>query len=1368
MNKIVLTSLALASIVTSAIAKPNIGQTIKKEAGLHKTAAGCDQTTAVIDLDVNNVRARLMTGGDMWWDRPNETAAYEVPKNSNKNALFAGSLWIGGVDKSSGKVKVAAQTYRQNGGNDYWSGPLDDNGSIDYNTCAEWDRFWKISTSDINRFRNIYGSETDPVAIKAIIAAADPSAVPDIIKEWPAKGNTNILSAGKTPMSYVPNRDLADFVDMDNDGKYNYKNGDYPKIVGDQYIWWVFNDKGNTKTETTSDAIGVEVQSAAFAFSTSNCLNEASFYNYRIKNFSTSQLDSTYMATWSDADLGYAFDDYVGCDTTRGLGVLYNGDKFDDGVQGYGFEIPLIGIDYFKGPQYATKIGGVDTIIKLQMSNFTYYDNDFSDYGNPEALGHYYGYMTSSWKNGQRFTRTDNARGAGTPTNFIFTGDPCKPGTWSEVHRLVGSGSNTPADRRFIHSAGPFPLIPGAAPNDITIGAIWVPNVGGYDEACFAKIQVCDDKAQKLFVNEFNLPDGPHAPKMVVQPLDRKLVFDLDNLAGSNNENENYPTNLSPLELRKEVIKSASDIGNPDSFYKFEGYVVYQLKNSSVALSSIRSKDGSINTDVAKQVFQCDKKNGVTKIINYEVDAEIDAKQYIPKLMMTGSDQGIKHSFQITQDAFATGTSKNLVNYKTYYYVAISYAYNNFNDFDQNNIDSTQDIQYLESRTDGRKLPIQIIKAMPHPATDSLYVQTYADYGSGIQLTRIEGKGNGGVAMDLTEESEMQALQAPNYHCYFPTYKPLAGPVNMKVVNPDSIKEGTYTIKLVVDSFYQFNNSTATTIFTTGNDTSLGAYAPKTSWLVSRIGANGDKDTVFSGNNIVNYNEKYLRKYLTGGSANSIDWGIMAAIQQQTRPGDNPKLPDNGYISSSLVFNNLNNAWLSGVPDGEGKSFFNWIRSGIESSDASDANNNDCNTVDWDNKNTSGVPVLANFDQAGTFEKVLGGTMAPYNLVSNEVKDECGFGLMYGNMSNFAGTNIAVNDRLANRLQDVYSIDIVFTEDRSLWSKCPVIEMTDNDAASTVAEGGAYKFNLRKHASLKLNADANGNPEYDNSETGMSYFPGYAINIETGERLNISFGEESFNIDDNGNDMIWNPTSRAAEFNNTVINRWGGKHIIYVSRTKYDGGQWLKNTIAGANNAPQRNNQNLRDAYKTMMWVGVPLVANGYKLKSYKDGLIPTETRVKIRVTRPYAAYAPDPNKALINNGWPLYTFTTDGIAPIKLGDAGNSYTNKKDELLKRIHAVPNPYYAVSEYEANRLDTRIKIINLPEKANIKIYTLDGALVRSFTKNDAKTNYIDWDLKNQKNIPIVSGMYLIHVELPGIGETVVKWFGAMRPIDITNF
>src|ERR1051326_2338163 len=65
-----------------------------------KVASGdCVPATSSIDLDINNVRARLQNGGDMWWDLIN-TAKYEIPKSlegqpENPSSLFAGAVWIG-------------------------------------------------------------------------------------------------------------------------------------------------------------------------------------------------------------------------------------------------------------------------------------------------------------------------------------------------------------------------------------------------------------------------------------------------------------------------------------------------------------------------------------------------------------------------------------------------------------------------------------------------------------------------------------------------------------------------------------------------------------------------------------------------------------------------------------------------------------------------------------------------------------------------------------------------------------------------------------------------------------------------------------------------------------------------------------------------------------------------------------------------------------------------------------------------------------------------------------------------------------------------------------------------------------------------
>ncbi|MEY3010874.1 MAG: hypothetical protein RLZZ314_1516, partial [Bacteroidota bacterium] len=39
---------------------------------------------------------------------------------------------------------------------------------------------------------------------------------------------------------------------------------------------------------------------------------------------------------------------------------------------------------------------------------------------------------------------------------------------------------------------------------------------------------------------------------------------------------------------------------------------------------------------------------------------------------------------------------------------------------------------------------------------------------------------------------------------------------------------------------------------------------------------------------------------------------------------------------------------------------------------------------------------------------------------------------------------------------------------------------------------------------------------------------------------------------------------------------------------------------------------------------------------------------------------------------------------------------------------------------------------------------------------------------EANVPIAGGVYIIHVDVPGVGQTIRKWFGVMRPIDLDNF
>ena len=101
------------------------------------------------------------------------------------------------------------------------------------------------------------------------------------------------------------------------------------------------------------------------------------------------------------------------------------------------------------------------------------------------------------------------------------------------------------------------------------------------------------------------------------------------------------------------------------------------------------------------------------------------------------------------------------------------------------------------------------------------------------------------------------------------------------------------------------------------------------------------------------------------------------------------------------------------------------------------------------------------------------------------------------------------------------------------------------------------------------------------------------------------------------------------------------------------------------------------------------------------------------------------------------------------------------------MRVVPNPYYAYSQYETSKLDNRVKITGLPEVCTVRIYNIGGTLVRTFDKADPLT-YLEWDLKNDRNVPIAGGVHIIHVDAPGVGEKIVKWFAVMRPVDLDNF
>ena len=1349
--------------------------------------ANCSPATAKLTMKFNDVSALIEQGGSMFQNRQAGVAAYEVPRGSNRFAIFAGALWMGGTDVN-GQLKLAALRYRQ--GNDFCPGPLTVNpgsgnynplfpvgdnavrdfgeANIDPNECIAYDQFYTIRKAEVIRF-NIFYECNAGIVTEGCDDIIPPSN--DELKriyDWPAHGD---VSLGQ---DYF----LAPYYDRDGDGNYNPDNGDHPwyddilgrddiqcgfdrriSLYGDETHWWVFNDKGNIHTETSGDPIGMEIRAQAFSFATNDEVNRMTFYNYELINRGTQTLYDTYFAQYLDADVGNYADDYAGCDVSRGLGYMYNGDLFDEsdgGKLGYGENPPAIGCDFFEGPyqdgdaidnpgpyfDQATQTTIVPTVVdalanngivykvigigysdgiidneRFGMRRFTYYTSTSAyPYNDPGPAAEYYNFMEGQWANGSEMYYGGLGNGTSTQqlSDYMFPGtsDPLSwstggadmtgqfPNGWDE------STSNNPSgDRRFVQSAGPFTLKPGAV-NNITVGIVYGRSTDGDLFASVEAMKRADTKAQALFDACFKILSPPDAPKITIQELENELILMLENPSSSNNYQEAY------------AEEDEINIPDPtvDRFYRFEGYQIFQLKSQDVSVSDID------DPTKARLVAQCDIKNNQDRIINFVFDEALGFAVPIEKV--DGENTGIRHSFRVTEDAFAQG-ARQLVNHKTYYYVAIAYAFNEFKKYDPNDalfLDG-QKIPYISSRLNYDGTAISAISAVPHnPMPEADGTSQLVAYGSSPKITRVDGYGNGNRPTEFTSSTLANILS--NGFVDTPEYDYGKGPINIKVVDPLLLAPGYFECK--------FRDYTAPLV---------GNSADTASWVVYQYDKKGGLllDSADSEMAINGDNEQIIPQ-----------WGISVQIHQEKyyfpSGSGNISFKTTDMISSSIEYADSSKRWLAGVPDNDAYFPSNWIRSG-DYSPETDVNAagyeclpdgptylNPCNYRD---------EVGADPDQV--YESILEGTIAPHRLVGYQ-SDYMPLAY-FGTFSGSSKTNASISF--------LPSVNIVMTNDKSLWTRCPVIELGRNTDLNV---GACAPGAMRKSPSV----DKNGNP--DGTGTGMGWFPGYAVDLESGARLYLAFGENSFLGGENGADMVWNPTNRFVSNVGTPL--MGGMHPVYVYSYKqatingYNSGYDFPAYVPGdgENNTTNalrakwlevetNSTQAKRELYGSLTWISYPIVAQG-------QSLMATDVTIKLRINKEYKNYVATGE----NNGRPMYSWSMDEIATVIASE------DKLKEALKLINIVPNPYYAFSEYERSRLETKVKITNLPEKCTVTIYAVNGKLIRTF-KKDSPITSLDWDLTNFKSIPVAGGVYLIHVDVPGIGERVLKFFGGMRQVDL---
>ena len=424
-----------------------------------------------------------------------------------------------------------------------------------------------------------------------------------------------------------------------------------------------------------------------------------------------------------------------------------------------------------------------------------------------------------------------------------------------------------------------------------------------------------------------------------------------------------------------------------------------------------------------------------------------------------------------------------------------------------------------------------------------------------------------------------------------------------------------------------------------------------------------------------------------------------------------------------------------------------------------------------------------------------------------------------------------------NIIRFLNNVDIVMTSDKSQWSRCLVLETGRQgapyntalpnldlrvDSPSVNKDGlagvGSDPTDENSSNFIENFAERSDDLPSDLGETGYSWFPGYAIDVETGQRLNIFFGENSafneeysmlasqigfdsttmtpildeepdrFNV---GDDMLYNPTDElfafnagGAGFDPLSIAFAGGQHYIYVTRDEYDGcadyGFLFRDELI-----PFFAKQKL---LPTITWCSMSMMEEGVDILGYDEGVVPSDVTFRLRVDKPYNLQTqldldfPDGTRCLVEEGdaggFPLYQFRIDGAAPTALEQ------DDYEGALANINVVPNPYYAFSAYEIDQFERVVRITNVPDRAVVTIFSLDGKFIQQFNRAETPqrrsgsnpgtifsqtTPFIEWNLENSAGIPIASGIYLIHIAAPredgsGIDERTIKFFGVNRQFD----
>ncbi len=525
----------------------------------------------------------------------------------------------------------------------------------------------------------------------------------------------------------------APWLDVNGNGIYepDIDEAGYP--FADDVIFYRVNDQDTQKLyeEFGSKPLGIQLTVVLWGVDVPvGPLGKTLFKSIRIQNISGVRRDSLHFSVWVDPDLGYFFDDVVGCDSLLGLAYAYNGTDDDAEFAQYGLNPGAVGYDVVIGPAvpFASDtawVGGnhVPGFKNLSMTSFNvvwsglYMGEDVGDVNKNFIFNLIRGYRGDSDPFNPEPMRHFNN---GTPTLFPLNGDP-----------ITGQGDidNQPRDKTFFLNIGTFPLETNQL-QEVHI-AIMAGKPGESRVDAVADLKRTDKIIQKVADSYFAyIPRPPLSPAVTVTTMADTIILDWGEDA-----------------LRVKEIEETLIYDSDSTAYRFEGYIVYQLPTEDAV-------------DRAMPIAVFDRKNGVKKIYGWRFVPELGEELWVP--IIEGKDTGVQHTLVITRDYL--NNSPLLVG-NTYYFGVRAYSYNaNPQVVADEGLISTMSI-------------VAVVPQSPQPGLR--YPETV---GNLLPVTHVSGSSNGQVTVQVINPAEIQGQQ---YEVFFTadadTSSPTSGQVKVNI-----------------------------------------------------------------------------------------------------------------------------------------------------------------------------------------------------------------------------------------------------------------------------------------------------------------------------------------------------------------------------------------------------------------------------------------------------------------------------------------------------------------------------------------------------------------------------------------------------------